>query len=258
MLGVYFSGTGNTKHCLEKFMELFDGSEPVSMENQDVVEAIRKSNDIVFGYPIYYSNTPKIVKDFISRNSDALKNKRIYIIVTMGLFSGDGAGCGARLLKKCGAKIIGGLHVKMPDCIGDVKALKKPLAQNQQLVINAEQKIDQAVKALKQGKPTKEGLGFFYHIAGLFGQRLWFYGKTMKYSDKLSINENMCVGCGKCVALCPMQNLTLVDKKTSAGGKCTMCYRCVNGCPNRAITLLGKEVIEQCNINNYIITAKLL
>ena len=25
MIGVYFSGTGNTKYCLEKFVALYDG-----------------------------------------------------------------------------------------------------------------------------------------------------------------------------------------------------------------------------------------
>ncbi len=59
--------------------------------------------------------------------------------------SGDGAGCGARLLKKYGANIIGGLHLKMPDCIGDVKLLKKTLKQNKQLVKCAENKIVNAV-----------------------------------------------------------------------------------------------------------------
>jgi len=251
MLGVFFSGTGNTKHCVEKFLEFYGGSVPVSIESPGVVEAIRESDDIVFGYPIYYSNAPKIVKDFITSNGDTLKNKRIYVICTMGLFSGDGAGCGARLLKKCGANVVGGLHLNMPDCIGDVKALKKTPVQNQQLVINAEQKIEQAAKALKQGEPTKEGLGLHYHIAGLFGQRLWFYGKTLNYTDKLRIDKNKCVGCGKCIALCPMNNLKLADQKASADRKCTMCYRCINSCPNQAITLLGKEVIEQCLFENY-------
>ena len=252
MLGIYFSGTGNTKHCLEKFMGFYDGSEPISIESPDIVDAIRKSNDIVFGYPIYYSNTPKIVKDFIVRNGDVLKNKRVYVVCTMGLFSGDGAGCGARLLKKCGANVVGGLHLKMPDCIGDVKTLKKPLAQNQQLVVSAEHKIERAVKVLKQGEPTKEGLGFSYHIAGFFGQRLWFYGKTLRYTDKLRIDGGKCVGCGKCIALCPMDNLMLFEQKAAGGGNCTMCYRCINSCPRKAITLLGKEIIEQCTIDNYL------
>ena len=252
MLGVYFSGTGNTKFCIEKFCHYFDGSEPMSIEDSGVVEAIITSEEIIFAYPVYFSNTPKIVKDFISENSSYFTDKRVYIIATMGLFSGDGTGCGARLLKKCGAKITGGLHLKMPDCIGDVKALKKPLEQNRKIVTDAEQKIIQAVNTLKQGKPTKEGLGFLYHVAGLFGQRLWFYRKTTHYTDKLKIEKSKCVGCGKCVSLCLMENLMVSNQKASARGKCTMCYRCVNSCPNKAITLLGKEVIEQCSISRYI------
>ena len=253
MLGVYFSGTGNTRFCVEKFCHHYDGSEPISIEDYGLVEAIKKSDTLILAYPVYFSNTPKIIKDFIRTNSFCFVNKRVYIIATMGLFSGDGAGCGARLLKKCGAKIIGGLHLKMPDCIGDVKALKKPLEQNQKIVIEAEQKIEQAVKKLKQGKPTKEGLSFLYHVAGLFGQRLWFYGKTIRYTDKLIIEKSKCIGCGKCVALCPMKNITLVNRKASADNRCTMCYRCINNCPNKAITLLGKEVVEQCKIENYIV-----
>jgi len=253
MLGVYFSGTGNTRFCAEKFCYHYDGSVPLSIEDNNVVGAINKSDEIVLAYPVYFSNIPKIAKDFIHINNLCFADKRVYIIATMGLFSGDGAGCGARLLKKCGAKIIGGLHLKMPDCIGDVKALKKPLEQNRQIVTDAEQKIEQAVKALKQGKPTKEGLGFLYHVAGLLGQRLWFYSKTMHYTDKLYIRENRCVGCGKCVVLCPMKNLTIANKKASTDNTCTMCYRCINNCPNKAITLLGKEVLEQRKIDYYIL-----
>lgn len=125
MTAIYFSGTGNTKFCAEKFLEHFDNPQIFSIEDGGAVPAISKSRDIVFAYPIYYSNMPKIVRDFIERNSDIWRGKNIYIITTMGLFSGDGSGVSARLFKKFGANIAGGLHVKMPDCIGDVKALKK-------------------------------------------------------------------------------------------------------------------------------------
>jgi ferredoxin len=252
MLGVYFSGTGNTRYCLEKFMEYYNGSKPVSIENPDVIEAIKKSVDIVFGYPIYYSNTPKIVKDFISQNRDIFRNKRIYVVCTMGLFSGDGAGCGARLLKKCGATIVGGLHLKMPDCISDSKLLKKTSEQNKQLVKNAENKIAKAVNVLKQGDATKDGLSVIHHIAGLFGQRLWFYKKTLNYTDKLKVADSLCVGCEKCVTNCPMNNLSMQKQKATSKGKCTMCYRCINTCPQKAITLMGDKIIEQSFIEKYI------
>lgn len=253
MLGVYFSGTGNTRHCVERFVTQFDNNELASIESSDVINAIDTATDIVLGYPVYYSNIPKLMRDFILQNGNSFRGKNVFIIATMGLFSGDGAGCGARLLKKHGANIIGGLHLKMPDCIGDVKLLKKPLEQNKQLVKDAERKIEWAVDALKTGKPTKDGLSVFHHLAGLLGQRLWFYNKTASYTDKLKINSAACIGCGTCVELCPTQNLSLYGKNAVSNNRCTMCYRCISHCHQKALTLLGEEVIEQSLIENYLI-----
>lgn len=104
-----------------------------------------------------------------------MAGKHIFVIATMGLFSGDGAGILARRLQKYGAQIEGGLHLKMPDSIADEKALKRSLERNKALVQAAEQKIDKAVRNLKYGKPPQEGIGFWYHMVGLFGQRLYFY-----------------------------------------------------------------------------------
>ncbi len=170
----------------------------------------------------------------------------------MGLFSGDGAGILARRLQKYGAEIIGGLHLKMPDSIADEKALKRPITKNKELVKKAEKKIYSAVKSIKNGNPPQEGLGFLCHIAGLLGQRLYFQRKTRHYSDKLEINNRKCIGCGKCVLACPMENLTISDNIAKANNRCTMCYRCINICPKQAITLLGKYVVQQGTIEKYL------
>lgn len=253
MIGVYFSGTGNTKYCIEKFLSAIGGDAvAVPIENPAVVEEIKNADGIVFAYPVYYSNLPKIVRDFIVNNCDIWRGKRVFIIATMGLFSGDGAGCSARLFKKFGAKVLGGLHLKMPDCIGDVKLLKKPLDKNRELINRSEEKIIQAVNKIKRGKYPKEGLGFFRRVAGLFGQRLYFSDKTKNYYDGVKADGGKCVGCGLCASLCPMNNVSLKDGKAAFNGKCTMCYRCFSACPQKAITVIGKQVYEQCKIEKYL------
>ena len=253
MIGVYFSGTGNTKHCVEKFMREYDpAGETISIEAENAVQEICRHSEIIIGYPVQVSNIPKILQDFIADNSYIWKGKKVFIIATMGLFSGDGAGILARLLTKHGAIIIGGLHLKMPDSIGDEKALKRTLVQNQELVRKAEQKIEASAQKLKDGHPSQDGMGCLNHLAGLFGQRLYFRSKTKAYSDKLKIDKKRCIQCGKCASLCPMKNISLKSGNAVAGGKCTMCYRCVSFCPMQAITLLGKKVYEQCHIEKYL------
>ena len=252
MVGVYFSGTGNTKHCIRKLLHGLDGgAEAYPLENPQAAEAAKDADEIVFGYPVYYSDLPKIVRDFIVGNAGIWRGKRIFILATMGAFSGDGTGCAARLFRKFGAKVVGGLHLKMPDCIGDVKLLKKPPEKNRELIRKADEKIDRTVAGVRRGKYPKNGLGFFAHIAGLFGQRLYFNGKTKKYFNGIRADESKCVGCGRCAAVCPMGNVKIENGKPKYGGKCTMCYRCFSECPQRAITLIGKRVYEQSRYENY-------
>lgn len=252
MTGIYFSGTGNTKHCIEKFIASLSsdknqlGGHPaqlISIEESDcAVEALKTSqNMVVFAYPIYYSNLPKIVRDFIVENKDVWNGKKIFIICTMGLFSGDGAGVSARLFRQYNSDIIGGVHVIMPDCICDVKLLKFSPDKNRKIIEKADAKLETAARKLINGKPPQNGLSFFARLAGLFGQRLWFYNTTRHYSDKLKIHSTSCIRCGKCVGVCPMHNLTLSNGKVITAGKCTMCYRCINQCPQKAITLIGKK-----------------
>ena len=253
MVGIYFSGTGNSRYAAELFCNEYDETaKAFSIEDDNVIEAVKNEDMLVFAYPVQYSTVPKILRDFIISNKEVWKDKKIFIIATQGLFSGDGAGIMGRILQKYGAEILGGLHLKMPDSISDEKILKRSLEKNRELVNAAEQKIRKAVSHLKSGNPTQEGIGVLYRMAGFFGQRLYFGHKTKNYSDKLRIDEDKCIGCGKCEKLCPMNNIKVVDKKVVQKNQNNMCYRCINNFPMQAITLLGKRVVEQSVIEKYI------
>ena len=253
MIGIYFSGTGNSKYAAELFCREYDKDSRVfSIEDKDALDAVPEADIIVVAYPVQFSTVPKILRDFITDNKELWKGKKIFAIATMGLFSGDGSGILGRLFKSFGAEVIGGLHLKMPDSIADEKALKRPLKTNKELVTSAKQKIQNSVKLLKAGNPTQEGLGILYRMAGLFGQRLYFGYKTRNYSSRIKIDSEKCVGCGMCEKLCPMDNISVHGKVTVSGDRCTLCYRCINKCPKQAITLLGKNVVEQSVIEKYL------
>ena len=253
MIGIYFSGTGNSRYALEVFLKEYKEDSPIyGVEDKKLVEELSKHDEIVFSYPVQYSDVPKILRDFIHNNSKLWQGKNVFVIATMAMFSGDGAGVLGRLLKKYGAIITGGLHLIMPDSIADEKVLKRSYEKNWQLVTKAKTKIVKAVADIKVGRYPKEGLGTFSRLAGFISQRLWFGHRTKAYSNKLKIDTDKCIGCSKCVKLCPTENIAMEGKKAKAGDRCTVCYRCVNACPVQAITLLGKKVVEQTNIEKFV------
>lgn len=253
MIGIYFSGTGNTEYCVKKFFERYDPkAEIYSIENPISIEKIQQNREILFAYPIQFSTLPKIVRDYISDNAEIWKGKKMFILSTMGLFSGDGSGLSARLFKKYGATIIGGVHLQMPDSISDERALKRSLEKNRKIINNSILKAQRAADSIKSNSPMREGLGICSHIVGLLGQRLYYSYKTKEYSNKLKIDPLKCIGCGKCAINCPMKNIILEKRKAYAKGYCTMCYRCISYCPTQAITLLGSHIIEQAGIEKYI------
>ncbi len=69
---------------------------------------------------------------------------------------------------------MGGVHLKMPDCIGDERALKRTVRQNHELIEAAGDKIKKAAEGLKGNRPPREGLGFGYHAAGCLGKGCGF------------------------------------------------------------------------------------
>lgn len=245
MNAIYLSGSGNTKHIVTLLLnELGSTGICAPIESEDAMKAL-EGDEIILAYPTMFSNIPYLVRDFINSHETTWKGKKIFLITTMGLFAGDGTGCAARLLKKYGAEITGGLQIVMPDSIGDCKALKKTKEQNKAIIEKADKRISEAAKQMRAGNFPKEGLSFAAHLAGLFGQRLWFYNKTTGYTDKLKIDPDKCIGCGICAKNCPTQNIKIENGKAVASSKCTMCYRCIDHCPKQAMTLLGKTLYEQ-------------
>lgn len=77
MICVYFSGTGNTKYCAERFLKaLGETVTGYSIEDENVRQAVGNCERLIFAYPVYYSALPKIVFDFITQNAALWKGKR--------------------------------------------------------------------------------------------------------------------------------------------------------------------------------------
>ena len=55
MLGIYFSGTGNSKYALEVFLREYDNNSVLfSIEDKSLMEYINSHDEIVFSYPVQF------------------------------------------------------------------------------------------------------------------------------------------------------------------------------------------------------------
>ncbi len=52
------------------------------------------------------------------------------------------------------------------------------------------------------------------------------------------INLEQCTGCGRCVEICPVEAISLEDKKAKVDtATCVDCGQCVDECPTKAISI---------------------
>lgn len=247
MIGIYFSGTGNTSYCVKKFTSSIDKNiKCFSIEDNNIINEIKQHKIIILGFPIYYSNIPKIVKDFLSYNKKIFKGKKVFFITTKGVFNAFGVGYAVKTIKNFGGSFIGSLQLNMPDNIRDMLIMEILFSKKySNIIVKADMRIEKAAIKFKENKTVISGLTPFNYIIGFILKHLWFYPKTDAYISAPNINYDKCNGCGKCASLCPTKNINVINKKAVCADKCTLCYRCFNNCPQKAITVLGKKVYDQ-------------
>ena len=60
MLGIYFSGTGNSRYALETFLRHYNSSaKTVAIEDKSAAKLIGQHQELVFSYPVQYSGSSR-------------------------------------------------------------------------------------------------------------------------------------------------------------------------------------------------------
>ena len=247
MLTIYFSGTGNTEFVARLFAQKFQGK-CLSIEDEvDFFAEISAHDTIAFCYPIYGSRVPLIMREFAASHTEALLNKKIIILVTQLIFSGDGARVFTDLFPKGHFDVIYAEHFYMPNNVCNFALLRetsnKSIARCSK---SAENKVGRIHRDISGGVVRRRGFSWFSKLLGK-AQGVPWHGNsaspsaldgTMEAKAKRDVRiDRDCTACGLCVTACPMKNLEMADGKILHNSNCTICYRCVNLCPHKAITV---------------------
>lgn len=235
MITIYFSGTGNSKYIAKQFSKKMD-SDCYSIEEKINFKSILSNADtIAVVYPIYGSCVPRIMREFVEKYLEELKNKKLIIFCTQMLFSGDGARAFARLIPGCDKNIIYAEHFIMPNNICNFFLFPMSNKVILKKTKKADKKLDKVCDNIKKEIIRKRGWNI---ISTLLGKTQNIaYPKMEEQARHSFIADSTCIQCGLCVKLCPMNNLEIIDGKVVQKDNCTICYRCVNICPQKAATV---------------------
>jgi NAD-dependent dihydropyrimidine dehydrogenase PreA subunit len=92
--------------------------------------------------------------------------------------------------------------------------------------------VNDPYQLIKSKLPVKEGQPNTYNV--IANETL-----LMLRGDVVTINQSACIGCGKCIKVCPLAVIELQHQKAIPVAEldCTLCRLCVNSCSERAINL---------------------
>jgi len=243
-----FSGTGNTyfigKMLQDEFNKNSSFCDLFTVEKKHDDNRLIDDYDVIgLGYPIYGSDVPLLIKNWID-GLNMQNQKKAFVFCTQMMYSGDGAAYGGRLLGKKGFVVRQQAHFNMPNNITDYKILSPFNMHN--LIKIKQRKTKQIIRFVKNilaDKNSRKGSNLFSLGLGLL-QRIPYQKMEMKWISNSIKIEDHCILCKKCIDLCPTGNFEIKDGILKTKNLCFACYRCINHCPVNALHCSKKTLVK--------------
>lgn len=237
-----FSGNGNTLYIARQLSALL-GHKLINLRGKLLTTPdaeplhVPEGEDVVWMFPVYSWGIPPIVRDFIMNvRLQAVHDARHHMVATMG----DDAGLTDKMWRKLmaarGWQSASAQGVIMPNTYTLMKGFDVDTTKvADEKLRQAAERVKEIADTIRSGKCiTDINRGSFAWVKSHI-----IYPWFVRYAitpDKFHSHD--CIGCGKCVEICPMNNISLSESSTPHpvwGDKCAMCLGCYNVCPRHAI-----------------------
>jgi len=253
VIALYFTGTGNTKYIADymknKFEEKGHEFRLISIEleknNPDEVSKVIKTYDLVgILYPIYASGIPKIFRKYLDELSTKSeldqdgKGINGFSVTTVALFSGDGAIVPKKYFERMNIWLKWAYNIKMASNIDiHLPILTIPIIEKQELLKRkAKKQVDRIIEKILKEEGHIAGKNIFARLGGMMQRS----GEKVMDKAEVKFNHDLCIKCGLCVKVCPMNNLELKER-IETSNNCTLCLRCLHNCPVFAIRYFSSK-----------------
>lgn len=236
---LYFSGTGNSRFVAEKIAQKTNDNVinlNDKIKNNDYF-SVTADGKLVIVTPTYAWRIPRIVTEWIEKTKIPGVNG-VWFVMTCGGEVGNAEKYNRLLCEKKGFEYKGTAQIVMPE--NYIAMFDAPqVDEAREIVDKALPDIDKVIDCILNNQPfSKLNITFKDKmLSGIVNDV--FYPVCVK-SKAFYVTDD-CVSCGKCVKLCPLNNIKSVNGKPVWNGNCTHCMACICYCPVEAIEYGNKS-----------------
>lgn len=230
---IYFSGTGNSRYIAKRIAdnirdELIDANDKIKRRD---TRTIQVNDRLVVVTPTYAWRIPWLVRDWI-RKTYFQGVRQVWFVMSCGAEIGNAAKYNRLLCEEKDFDYMGTAQIVMPE--NYIALFHTPETEKaRQIVSDAEPVIDNVCRQIVAGHAFAAPRNNLYDRVMSGPVNKLFYPLCVK-AKAFHVSDD-CIGCGKCVKLCPLNNITLENNKPVWGRKCTHCMACISYCPEKAI-----------------------
>jgi NAD-dependent dihydropyrimidine dehydrogenase PreA subunit len=233
----YFSGTGNTRWVAEQIVKAICDELvyiPDAIRDGKYDYTIDEKETIGFCFPTHGWQPPRIVREFISKLKVELRY--CWAVTTCGDNMGETMTILNKDLAKIGLRASAMFSVIMPESYVCLPFMYTDTEEKEhQKIATARQQLPHIIECIRERRTGVVELEkgatprlYSYVIGGYFNAR-------MITDKKFMVDEDVCIKCGKCAKVCPVDNIQGTPPEWIHNGRCTSCLACYHYCPTHAI-----------------------
>ena len=235
----YFSGTGNTQWVAKQIAEGIDERLlyiPDCIRWGEYEFMLEEGETIGFCFPTHGWQPPRLVREFIRKLKLGHAPHFCWALTTCGDNMGEAMTILNKDLKKIGLKATTQFTVIMPESYVCLPFMKTdPIEKEQRKIAAAREQLPHIINTIREHETSVVELvkgatpHFYSYVIGNY------FNAKMVNDKKFTVDADVCIKCGKCQKVCPVDNIQGTPPEWLHNGRCTSCLACYHYCPVHAI-----------------------